>query len=321
MARVAEGLTQENLSASFMFVVFLELKCHVERSSKKSIIKAPYLLCQILTTDILHMKKKVNTLPVTNLISPPLLAYPQDMRVGFFLHRHKRFSVSVLLDGVETWVHSNNSGSMLGLLRKGLPVLLSSSNNPKRKLAFTQEAVWLPKTFGEWHEKDLAATEGFWVGVNTSMPNKILQAAFQAGLLEFADGYTHFKREATRGASRLDACITGEDKAPLWVECKNVTMVEDGVAMFPDACTTRGQKHLMELMDIVQNKERAAMFYVVQRADGKCFAPAEIIDPAYAKLFWQAVEVGVEVYVMRAFVSPAGIYLGEIIPVLSDVGQ
>ncbi len=261
------------------------------------------------------MQKKVNTLPAMNFISPPLLYYPKGMRVGFFLRRHKRFSVAVLLDGAQTWVHSNNSGSMLGLLREGLPVLLSSANNPKRKLPFTQEAVWLPKTFGEWHEKDLADTEGFWVGVNTSMPNKILQAAFQAGLLDFAAGYTHLQREATRGASRLDARISGENKVPLWVECKNVTMVEDDMAMFPDACTTRGQKHLLELMDIVKNNERAAMLYIVQRADGKCFAPAEVIDPAYAKLFWQALEVGVEVYVLRVHVTTTGIYLDEFIPI------
>ncbi len=225
--------------------------------------------------------------------------------------------------GAETWVHSNNSGSMLGLMRPNLPILISPAANPARKLAYTQEAVWLPKAWNKSSPQapdstdPVAYTQGFWVGVNTSVPNKLLEAAFHAGRLPFAAGYTQFKREAKRGASRLDACITAEGKPPLWVECKNVTMVEDDVALFPDAATERGQKHLMELMDIVRNGERAAMFYLVQRADGHCFGPADVIDPAYAALFWQAVDMGVEVYPMRGIVTAAGIELGEVLPLTS----
>ncbi len=265
-----------------------------------------------------------------NLTTPPLLAHPAGCLVGNFIRRQKRFSVAVRLNGEETWIHSNNSGSMLGLMRAEIPTLLSPAQNPKRKLAFTQEAVWMPQhwqapSFAQKHSSppcyplssDPAEyTQGFWVGVNTSVPNKLLEAAFHAGLLPFASGYTQCKREAKRGQSRLDACLTGQDLPPLWVECKNVTMVEDDVAMFPDAATERGQKHLMELMDIVRNGERAAMFYLVQRADGHCFAPAEVIDPAYAALFWQALEVGVEAYPMRAIVSAQGIHLGEAIPII-----
>ena len=103
--------------------------------------------------------------------------------------------------------------------------------------------------------------------------------------------------------------------APLWVECKNVTMVEDGVACFPDAATERGQKHLRELMDIVRCGERAAMFYLVQRPDGHCFGPADVVDPAYAALFYEAMDAGVEIYPYRASVSPAGIELEGLLPV------
>ena len=137
------------------------------------------------------------------------------------------------------------------------------------------------------------------------------------GRLAFAAGYTQCRREVKRGESRLDACLTGPDLPPLWVECKNVTMVEDGVACFPDAATERGQKHLRELMDIVRCGERAAMFYLVQRPDGHCFGPADVVDPAYAALFYEAMDAGVEIYPYRASVSPAGIELEGLLPVAS----
>ena len=155
---------------------------------------------------------------------------------------------------------------------------------------------------------------GFWVGVNTATPHRMLEAAFRAGRLPFVRGYTELRREAKRGQSRLDGLFTGPGLPPLWVECKNVTMVEDDAACFPDAASERGRKHLRELMDIVAHGERAAMFYLVQRPDGACFAPADFIDPDYAGLFAEALAAGVEMYPFRAVVSPAGIDLGEELP-------
>ena len=231
----------------------------------------------------------------------PLLPLPQGCVVGRFIRRYKRFSVEMLLDGQNVWGHSNNSGSMLGLTLAGAPLLASPAANPARKLPYTQEAVWLaeravpPLSGGEEGADGSALGRGFWVGVNTSVPNRMI--------------------EAKRGESRLDACLTGPDLPPLWVECKNVTMVEDGVACFPDAATERGQKHLRELMDIVRCGERAAMFYLVQRPDGHCFGPADVVDPAYAALFYEAMDAGVEIYPYRASVSPAGIELEGLLPV------
>ncbi len=250
----------------------------------------------------------------------PLIEFTGNYIVGRFLRRHKRFSVAVEIENKEVWAHSNNSGSMLGLMRKGMPILLSPATNPNRKLLFTQECVWicshLPSKCSVKPEDYVQDNQNFWVGVNTSTPNKLLQIAFTQKLLSFASEYTHIQREAKRGQSRLDACFSAAGQTPLWVECKNVTMVEDDVALFPDARTERGQKHLLELMDIVRKGERAAMFYLVQRVDGKCFGPADMIDADYAKLFWEAVRMGVEVYPYRAKIDSKGIYLGEPLPLV-----
>lgn len=256
----------------------------------------------------------------------PLLPLPPHCIVAAFVARRKRFSVLLQHQGADLWVHSNNSGSMLGLCLPGAPVLASPASNPDRKLKYTQECVWLarravPELIESAHESGSyesgaqSPARGFWVGVNTSTPNRMLEAAFHARRLPFAQGYTTLVREAKRGQSRLDGLLTAPDLPPLWVECKNVTMVEDNAACFPDAASERGQKHLRELMDIVACGERAAMFYLVQRPDGECFAPADFIDPAYAALFYEALSAGVEMYPFRALVSPAGIDLGPMLPV------
>ena len=253
----------------------------------------------------------------------PLLPLPPDCIVAAFVQRRKRFSVLLQHQGADLWVHSNNSGSMLGLCQPGAPVLASPASNPDRKLKYTQECVWLAQRAVPEQQQQpqppqpgvQPAARGFWVGVNTSTPNRMLEAAFHAHRLPFAQGYTTLVREAKRGQSRLDGLLTGPDLPPLWVECKNVTMVEDDAACFPDAASERGQKHLRELMDIVASGERAAMLYLVQRPDGTCFAPADFIDPAYAALFYEALHAGVEMYPFRALVSPAGIDLGPLLPV------
>ena len=259
----------------------------------------------------------------------PLLPLPPHCIVAAFVARRKRFSVLLQHQGADLWVHSNNSGSMLGLCLPGAPVLASPASNPDRKLKYTQECVWLARRAvpelventhgsGAYESGAHSPASGFWVGVNTSTPNRMLEAAFHARRLPFAQGYTTLVREAKRGQSRLDGLLTAPDLPPLWVECKNVTMVEDNAACFPDAASERGQKHLRELMDIAACGERAAMFYLVQRPDGECFAPADFIDPAYAALFYEALSAGVEMYPFRALVSPAGIDLGPMLPVRTE---
>ncbi|MDR1242634.1 MAG: DNA/RNA nuclease SfsA [Deltaproteobacteria bacterium] len=239
-----------------------------------------------------------------------LLPFPPACVSGTLIRRIKRFCVEFEADGKLLRAHTNNSGSMLGLTRPGLPVLVSRAAGPHRKLPYTLELI----------------NSGAWVGVNTLTPNRLLKAAFARGLLPWAEGYTKFTPEAKRGQSRLDALLTGPRLPPLWVECKNVTLVEDGgVAAFPDAVTLRGQKHLAEMTRIVKNGERAAFFYCIQRGDALCFGPADYIDPAYAELFRQSLAAGVEVYPYKATLalnlenssgSAGGIGLGEILPLV-----
>lgn len=299
-------------------------------------------------------------------VAPPLLTFLPGTRQGVLLGRRKRFFIDFLLDGQHCVAHTNNSGSMLGLLRPGSAVLVSPATNPGRKLAWTLELVGhgsgeglggagkagrggtkepdaretgkepaaratgkepaaretsretaAREESGQGGSEPRAAVPGdFWVGVNTLTPNRLLKAAFAARRLPWAQGYTRLQPEAKRGASRLDALLTGPGLPPLWVECKNVTLVEDGVAAFPDAVTTRGQKHMREMMDIVASGERAAFFYCIQRPDGRCFGPADYVDPDYAALFYQSLAAGVAAHPHRVMCGPDGLDLGEELPVV-----
>ena len=248
----------------------------------------------------------------------PLLPFPEGCVIARFVRREKRFFVHVAIDGRPDVAHTNNTGSMLGLLRPGTPVLLSPASNPERRLRWTLELVWVGTELNPRESEAERTSEnrgrGFWVGVNTGTPNRLLRAAFYAGKLPWAAGYTRFTGEKTRGDSRLDALLEGPGLPRLWVECKNVTLAEDDVALFPDAVSARGLKHLEALADIVRDGERGAMFYCIQRPDACCFAPAEMIDPAYTETCRKVSDIGVEIYPHQTVISPRGIDIAACVP-------
>lgn len=227
-----------------------------------------------------------------------LIHFPRGSCLAKFCQRQKRFLVEVQAGRERFWVHCNNSGTMLGLLRPGVTVLISPAPRQDRRLRYTLELV---------------KHDSIWVGVNTMTPNRLLYLAWERGILPEIFGYQHFKKEARSGESRLDAVLNGL-RGTLWIETKNVTLVEDGVAYFPDAATIRGQKHLRELIQLAGQGSRAACFYLVQRSDARCFGPADFIDPAFAELFGEALKAGVEVWPYQALVSPEGVGLGPRLP-------
>ncbi|GAU09420.1 sugar fermentation stimulation protein [Desulfoplanes formicivorans] len=230
-----------------------------------------------------------------------LLPFSPQCRTARFVQREKRFRVEARLDGRQVWAHTNNSGSMLGLLRPDMEILLSPAANPARKLPYTLELV------SPWGE---------WIGVNTLTPNRLLKKVWEQGLIAELRQYVTYKAEARVGHSRLDARLDGP-KGTFWIEAKNVTLVEDGVACFPDAVTLRGQKHLEELILLAGQGARVGCFYLVQRPDGECFGPADFIDPEFARLFYLAVQAGVEMLPFEARVSPRGIGLGKRLQVVT----
>lgn len=221
---------------------------------------------------------------------------------GRLIKRYKRFLADIeLADGSVVTAHCPNSGSMLGCDLPGSPVMLSRSAKPDRKLPYTWELV---------------LTEGHWVGLNTMLPNRLAEEAIQDGTISELQGYAHLRREVPYGneRSRIDILLEGES-GRCYVEVKNVTLVEGGLALFPDAVTERGQKHLRELMEVVRQGDRSVLLFTVQRGDGGEVAPADRIDPVYGRLLREAATNGVEVLAYRAVVNPLEIRLTERLPV------
>ena len=220
---------------------------------------------------------------------------------GRLIKRYKRFLADIELDtGEIITAHCPNTGPMTGIAIPNSLVQVSKSNNPKRKLAYTWEMIQIGST---------------WVGTNTAIPNRVIKLALQQQLLpELANRYSMVRSEVPYGKdkkSRVDFLLTGEDSQPaIYVEVKSVTLSYDNLALFPDTVTTRGQKHLVELADLIP-QAKAVMLYFINRGDRDRFAPSDSCDPKYGELLRQAVARGVEVLPYRFEISPQGIsFLG-----------
>jgi sugar fermentation stimulation protein A len=236
---------------------------------------------------------------------PPL--YP-----GRLLKRYKRFFADIELEsGDVITAHCPNTGPMTGISTVGSQVQVSFSNSLTRKLPYTWEMVLVADPLSE-DKPHLAPLT--WVGVNTAMPNRIVKLAVENRLIPGLDAYTQLQSEVPYGSdrkSRIDLRLTGsDDERPIYVEIKSTTWVKGKVALFPDTVTTRGQKHLRELMALVP-EARAVMLYFINRGDRAYFAPGDSADPDYGILLRKAVAAGVEILPCRFEITPVGIrFLG-----------
>ncbi len=236
-------------------------------------------------------------------------SFPKSLTEARLIRRYKRFLADVeFSDGEVVVVHCVNTGRMSGCSEVGSRVWLEPADEgSKRKLRWT------------WVLTETSSGEV--VGVHTGFPNRFAAALFRADALKPLSGYTTVRTEVKMGdSSRVDVFLEGHPSQPnCWVEVKNVTMVTDNVALFPDAVTERGRKHLNELASCVQRGDRAAMLYVIQRTDGEVFRPADRIDPAYGETLRHVVrDCGVEAYALRTRPTPEGLHLQDLIPVELD---
>ncbi len=215
---------------------------------------------------------------------------------GAFRSRYKRFFADVELpDGSVLTAHCPNTGSLMGCKEPGSPAWLRDSGDEKRKLRHTWQAI---------------RCNGAWVNVDTGLPNRVVFEALQAGEVPELAGYAEARREVKYGKnSRIDVLLTDPDRPPCYVEVKNTTLAEDGVAMFPDGVTERGLKHLEELRRVVKEGGRAVQFFFVSRGDVEVFRPADAIDPAYATTLRRVVDAGVEIMAWRTRVEPLALEL------------
>ena len=217
---------------------------------------------------------------------------------GLLLSRYKRFFADVEYQGEKITIHVPNTGSLKGVIEKDKKqkCLFSLHGDESKKLKGTLEAV--------------QTLNGTWVGVNTSNPNRIVREAIDNSLARGKSFFKHWRdykfyqwEYKISKETRLDGVfckkesdLADENLPKHFIEIKNTTLTEEVsgriVAMFPDAVTERGQKHLLELMKLMEQGHKAELIFTIQRDDAVAFSAAEDIDPDYARLFKKAVRQG-----------------------------
>ena len=216
---------------------------------------------------------------------------------GELIKRYKRFFVDVKIDNKTVTAHCPNTGSMMGLLEKGNKVWLSKSDNPKRKLKYTLQVI---------------ESNGSKVGVNTHLTNKIALDAIYKSKIQNFKNYDFVKQEIKFGNNtRFDLLLTKKNKK-IFIEVKNVTLSrQKGIAEFPDAITSRGQKHIQELLNANKQGYNIYLLFVIQRDDCNKLKIANDIDPKYCELLTKAVKKNLNILCYDCKFSTKGIKLNR----------
>jgi sugar fermentation stimulation protein len=216
------------------------------------------------------------------------------VREAAFISRENRFATTVRLDGEEEHVHVPNTGRMHELLVPGARALLADRGHPGRRTRWDLVAVRKGAT---------------WVSVDSHLPNRILGEALEAGAIPELAHYPSARPEHTRGRSRFDFLLEGSSGSAL-VEVKGCTLVrDDGLALFPDAPTARGARHVRELGEALAEGLDAYVVIIVQRSDGRLFSPNDVTDRAFGDALREAAGAGVHVIAYATEVSKEGVEL------------
>jgi len=240
----------------------------------------------------------------------------EQLKEGKLVKRYKRFLADIELDdGTLITAHCPNTGPMKSLIAKDSRVRVSYSPSPKRKLSWT------------WEQVEIIANQGekIWVGVNTLFANKLIKKTIEYDLLyEFLGEIESIKAEVPygeKGKSRIDFLVTPKssnpDKRNIYIEVKNTTWAKENLALFPDTITTRGQKHLRELMAIIP-ESKAILIPCITRVDVQKFSTGDEADPLYGKLFRESIKKGLIVIPCCFAFYKDHVTLEKVIPFLKN---
>ncbi|MGB6328418.1 MAG: DNA/RNA nuclease SfsA [Halarcobacter sp.] len=208
---------------------------------------------------------------------------------GKLIKRYKRFLADIILEnGEEITAHVPNSGAMTSCIEENCPVWVSFHDNPKRKLKYTLELTKMGENL---------------ICTNTGVANKIGIEAVANGTIKELQGYSSLKPEQKYGEkSRIDILLENENEK-CYVEIKSVSLKIQKELAFPDAVTSRGTKHLNELISMIEEGHRAVMLYIIQRTENASFRIAKEIDKKYYEAFLEARKKGVEILVYQSSIN------------------
>jgi len=223
---------------------------------------------------------------------------------GIFLRRYKRFFADVEIDGKVEVAHVANTGSLKSVIEEGREALLWPSDNPERKLKWSLFALRAPDGNG-------------WMGIDTALPNKIVEETFLEKRNTDWLQFNRFEREKkVDSKTRLDGLFWKDNKPVRYLEIKNVSLRENDRVLFPDAVTERGLKHIETLVKLMKDGFEAELCFVIQRLDCKSFAPAWEIDPDYSIALEKASKQGLVIHAWTVKISEAAAeWTGQELPI------
>jgi sugar fermentation stimulation protein A len=215
--------------------------------------------------------------------------------------RQNRFVVIADCGGTHVRAHLPNTGRLSEILVPGRSVYLSPANGPHRKTSYTLL---------------LADLDGRLICLDSMAANAVAFELLRSGDFPHISLYSEIRREVTREHGRYDLVLSGESLPDFIVEVKGVNLVREGHAMFPDAPTERGRRHIMGLTRARAGGERAAIVFVIMRNDAVSFSPNDITDPAFGVVLREASDTGVEVYAFACRVDMMGMKIDRQVPVI-----
>lgn len=235
-------------------------------------------------------------------MAAPRLKFAPPLAQGILIQRYKRFLADIQTSSGSLTIHCPNTGAMTHCAEPGFGVYYSASANPKRKYPNTWELA--------------RNGSGEYICVNTQRANQLLKLQLDAGGLPDFYDFDSYQAEVSIGNSRLDFMLIQNAKPPLYIEVKSVTLNDKGLGLFPDAVTLRGQRHLEELIQLVNSGIPSCLFFAVMHTGITHVSPASTIDPEYSRLLKLASASGVKVVAYRAQLSHTGMSWDCQIPVI-----
>lgn len=222
-----------------------------------------------------------------------------EVKIGVFSRKLNRFVAEVFIDGQLEKVHIKNTGRLIEVLKPGATVALEPSNNPKRVTRYSIIA---------------AKKEEKWINIDSQVPNSVVYEGLKKGKLMQFVGVTDIKRKVRYESSRFDLFYY-RDKIPGFIEVKGVTLEQDGVAMFPDAPTSRGTRHVNTLIQAKDEGFEATILFIVQMGGCHLFTPYKDMDIAFYQMLKEAAVKGVQLLAYDCEVTESTIQLNNQIPI------
>ena len=214
-----------------------------------------------------------------------------------FVDRPNRFLTRVIYDNMVVKSHLPDPGRLKELLVPGVTLLIKREDGPNRKTKFSTQAVYL---------------DGQLISLNSWLPNQFVEFLLKRKSIGFLGDWDFIRREISFGKHRFDFLLE-RDRKPLYIEVKSVTLVENGIAKFPDSVTERGKRHVESLTEMTKDGIDCMVLFVVQRSDAKIFKPQWERDPKFAKALQKAYYNGVNIKVIQSQIKKNKIvYCGEL---------